>query len=54
MTRFVFDTNVIISALLFKQSTSYRAFTIAEAGGIILLSSPVISELIEVINRSNV
>jgi hypothetical protein len=35
--RFVFDTNVIISALLFNESTPGRAFFTALAGGQLLL-----------------
>jgi putative PIN family toxin of toxin-antitoxin system len=49
--RFVFDTNVIVSALLLEDSTSRRAFNLALERGKILLSFPVLSELSEVLGR---
>jgi putative PIN family toxin of toxin-antitoxin system len=49
--RFVFDTNTVISALLFKDSVPGRAFYFALAHGTILISSETIAELMEVINR---
>ncbi|MEB3211227.1 MAG: putative toxin-antitoxin system toxin component, PIN family [Leptolyngbyaceae bacterium] len=49
--RFVFDTNTLISALLFKNSSPGRAFYFALERGTILLCSATISELIEVISR---
>jgi putative PIN family toxin of toxin-antitoxin system len=49
--RFVFDTNTVISALLFKDSVPGRAFYLALARGNILISSETITELTEVINR---
>jgi putative PIN family toxin of toxin-antitoxin system len=49
--RFVFDTNVIVSALLLEDSTSRRAFNLAVERGKILLSFPVLSELNEVLGR---
>ncbi len=49
--RCIFDTNTVISALLFKDSVPGRAFYFALANGVILLSSETITELIEVINR---
>jgi putative PIN family toxin of toxin-antitoxin system len=50
--RFVFDTNVIVSALLIKRSVARRAFDKARAAGDILLSFEVIEELYNVLGRS--
>lgn len=49
--RFVFDTNVIISAVLIKQSVSRRAFDKAIDEGEILMSVEVIDELNQVLGR---
>ncbi|MFC1867616.1 putative toxin-antitoxin system toxin component, PIN family [Thermodesulfobacteriota bacterium] len=49
--RYVFDTNVIISALLFEQSKPAQAFCAALDRGEILLSRPVLKELNEVLAR---
>lgn len=49
--RFVFDTNVIVSALLMKKSTARDALDKARAAGAILLSLDVIEELREVLSR---
>jgi putative PIN family toxin of toxin-antitoxin system len=49
--RYVFDTNVIISALLFEQSKPAQAFYAALDCGDILLSRPVLKELNEVLAR---
>ena len=49
--RYVFDTNVLISALLFKDSKPGQAFYLALERGVILLSLPVIVELNEVLRR---
>lgn len=49
--RFVFDTNVIVSALLIEASTSRRAFDHAAGTGQILLSYPILVELNEVLGR---
>jgi putative PIN family toxin of toxin-antitoxin system len=49
--RFVFDTNVIVSALLLKHSVSRQAFDTALASGELLLSLAVISELNDVLKR---
>jgi putative PIN family toxin of toxin-antitoxin system len=49
--RYVFDTNVIVSALLFKQSTPGQAFHTALDHGSILISWPTLKELVEVLNR---
>jgi putative PIN family toxin of toxin-antitoxin system len=43
--RFVFDTNVIISALLFEDSIPAQAFYQALANDSILLSQPTLAEL---------
>ena len=49
--RYVFDTNVIISALLFEQSKPAQAFYAALDCGDILLLQPVLKELNEVLAR---
>ena len=48
--RFVVDTNVLISALLFKQSIPFQAVKIAEKG-VILYSGAMLNELNRVLNR---
>jgi len=50
--KFVFDTNVIVSALLIKRSVARRAFNKAREVGSILLSFEVITELYDVLSRS--
>ena len=50
-SRYVFDTNVIVSALLFAQSTSGRSLKIALNQGALLLSEAVAEELEEVLRR---
>ena len=50
--RFVFDTNVIVSALLIKKSVARRAFDKAREAGDILLSMGGIEELYDVLGRS--
>lgn len=49
--RLVFDTNVIVSALLLSDSTPRRALDHALGSGKILLSLPVLAELNEVLAR---
>jgi putative PIN family toxin of toxin-antitoxin system len=49
--RYVLDTNVVVSALLFEQSTPGQAFYAALDRGDILLSLPVLKELIDVLGR---
>ncbi|MEI6441980.1 MAG: PIN domain-containing protein [Nostocales cyanobacterium ELA583] len=49
--RFVFDTNVVVSAFLFGQSKPRQALDKAQDIGIILLSAAVFSELQEVLSR---
>jgi uncharacterized protein len=49
--RFVLDTNLVVSAVLIKQSISRRAFDTAGRDGQILLSMAVITELNEVLKR---
>ena len=51
MTRIVFDTNVIVSALLFNESVPGQAFFRALDQGIILTSGPLVRELNQVLNR---
>ena len=50
INHFVVDTNVIVSALLFKKSIPFQAVKIAEKG-IILYSESTLAELREVLNR---
>jgi putative PIN family toxin of toxin-antitoxin system len=49
--RFVFDTNVLISAFLFSQSKPRQALDKAQDIGIIVLSNSVFLELEEVLYR---
>ncbi|MEH2001406.1 MAG: putative toxin-antitoxin system toxin component, PIN family [Nostoc sp.] len=49
--RFVFDTNVLISAFLFSQSKPRQALNQAQDIGVIVLSNSVLSELEEVLYR---
>jgi putative PIN family toxin of toxin-antitoxin system len=49
--RCVFDTNVLISALLFNQSKPAQAFVTALRNGVVLVSADTVSELNEVLGR---
>ncbi|MGC1247776.1 MAG: putative toxin-antitoxin system toxin component, PIN family [Spirulinaceae cyanobacterium] len=49
--KFVIDTNVLISALLFKSSIPFQAIKLAEKRGIILYSEATLNELEQVLNR---
>jgi len=49
--RSVFDTNVLVSALLLADSIPRRAFDRALANGEVLLSFPVLAELNDVLGR---
>lgn len=49
--RCVFDTNVLVSALLFDESTPARAFFATLRQGEVLVSADTISELGEVLGR---
>lgn len=49
--RYVFDTNVLVSALLFEQSKPGQAFYLALECGDILVSSATLAELAEVLAR---
>ncbi len=49
--RCVFDANVAISALLFERSKPSQAFHLALEQHVILISLPVLTELIEVLGR---
>jgi putative PIN family toxin of toxin-antitoxin system len=49
--RYVFDTNVLISALLFPMSTPGQAFVYAHEHGKILVSAPLLGELQHVLGR---
>jgi putative PIN family toxin of toxin-antitoxin system len=49
--RYVFDTNTLISALLFENSNPGQAFRRALGNGIILLSISTLEELAEVLKR---
>lgn len=50
-TRYVFDTNVIISALLFNDSIPWKAFFHALDKGMVLLSQSLAEELNDVLGR---
>ncbi|PKN61910.1 MAG: putative toxin-antitoxin system toxin component, PIN family [Deltaproteobacteria bacterium HGW-Deltaproteobacteria-15] len=50
-TRYVFDTSVIVSALLIRDSKPRQAFDIALDHGVILLSLPTLKELSDVLSR---
>ncbi|NJK74208.1 MAG: putative toxin-antitoxin system toxin component, PIN family [Oscillatoriales cyanobacterium RU_3_3] len=49
--KFVLDSNVLVSAALFKNSIARQAFNKATADGQILMSDPVLAELQEVFSR---
>lgn len=51
MTRFVFDTNVIVSALLFNDSVPGQAFLRALDEGTVLISESLVRELSHVLSR---
>lgn len=51
MTRYVFDTNVIVSALLFNASKPGLAFVQAVDSGTILASAELLTELNDVLSR---
>jgi putative PIN family toxin of toxin-antitoxin system len=49
--RVVFDTNVLVSALLFEYSTPAQAFFFAASNGEILISADLVNEIHRVIYR---
>ncbi|CAN5398451.1 hypothetical protein BH10CHL1_BH10CHL1_19250 [soil metagenome] len=49
--RFVFDTNLVISAILFADSKASRALRFAWRMGVILMSVDTLAELSEVLHR---
>jgi uncharacterized protein len=49
--RFVFDTNVLISAALFKASVPRQALDLARKKGKVIMSLPTMAELQEVLGR---
>jgi putative PIN family toxin of toxin-antitoxin system len=49
--RYVFDVNVLVSALLFENSKPAQAFRAARTEGAILLAADVIVELRDVLSR---
>ena len=51
MTRIVFDTNVIVSAILFVGSVPRRAIEIASTRGTILMSAALSDELNRILER---
>lgn len=51
MIRFVFDTNTIVSALLFRNSVPRQAFDRALDSGTILISDALVMELSRVLGR---
>ena len=50
--RFVLDTNVIVSALLLKQSIARQTFDKAIRQGVLLISQATIQELNDVLRRT--
>lgn len=50
-SRYVFDSNVIISGLLFSTSVPEQAFSRAADVGIILISQSLVEELSDVLGR---
>lgn len=52
MIRFVFDTNTIVSALLFGNSVPRQAFDRALDSGTILISDSLVMELSRVLGRA--
>lgn len=50
--RFVFDTNVILSAALFFDSTPGQAFRLARELGVLLVSPELVRELNDVLSRA--
>jgi putative PIN family toxin of toxin-antitoxin system len=51
--RFVFDTNVLVSALLLPDSNPRKALDLALQKGRVLLSYPVLGELYDVLGRKH-
>jgi uncharacterized protein len=49
--RYVFDTNVLVSALLFQRSKPRQAFELAFLNGPVLVSDTLLIELRDVLNR---
>jgi putative PIN family toxin of toxin-antitoxin system len=49
---YVFDTNVLVSAILAADSVPRKAFNLAYNNGVILLSKPVQDELNELLRRA--
>ncbi|MCB0113081.1 MAG: putative toxin-antitoxin system toxin component, PIN family [Caldilineaceae bacterium] len=49
--RFVFDTNVVVSAFLFQSSAPGRALLVALEAGEVLLSAQIATELTTVLRR---
>ncbi len=52
-SRYVFDTNVIVSSLLFENSNPSKAFRYALKQGKVLLSLELLEEISEVLGREN-
>jgi uncharacterized protein len=50
--KFVLDSNVLVSAALFKSSIARQAFNKATADGQIVMSGPVVAEIQDVLGRS--
>ena len=49
--RFVVDTNILVSALLIKQSSAWQSITLMESMGTLLYSESTLLELEQVLNR---
>lgn len=52
--RFVFDTNVLVSALMFSRSTPRSAWNKARQNGVVLMSVDTIAELHAVLHRPKI
>jgi uncharacterized protein len=49
--RLVLDSNVLVSAALFKRSIARQAFNKALSGGQVIMSQPVVAEIQDVFSR---
>jgi len=49
--RIVIDTNVVVSALIFSESTAMAAFREAKVNGVILISIDILWEINDVLSR---
>ena len=54
MYRFILDTNIIVSSLLFKKSIPRQVLEIVKQEGVFLVSNETFTELHTVINLVNI